>query len=736
MLRHLELVAARANEFAAAFDAGEWGELAGLWHDLGKYRPEFQQRLFGEAIQVEHAGAGAVRAYASTDHESLRDPGLALAFAIAGHHAGLANLVSSATLTPLSKRLDNNRDSLQSLRPDVPDKIWDRKVPPFPKFLLPSCPETSFDDSKRRLAFFTRMLFSALVDADSLETERFYGQQPLRQQAVFDSMQVLKDRLDEKLDRKSAEAPASVVNLVRASVLAECRASAAKPPGFFSLTVPTGGGKTLSGMSFALNHAVARDLRRVIIVVPYTTIIEQNAAVYRDFLGDHNVVEHHSNLDDFADVEQGNELAIRRRLACENWDAPLIVTTNVQFFESLFANKKSRCRKLHNIARSVVVLDEAQNLPVEFLHPVLEALRELTQNYGCTVVLSTATQPALEKRKTLPTGLENVTEIATSPIELGNQLRRVNLHWPDRDSITTYADLAEGLARRPAVLAVVHRRLDAVALARLVARRCPDEQLFHLSALMCPAHRRETIESIQQQLTLHRHDGRPCRVVSTQLVESGVDLDFPVCYRALAGLDSLAQAAGRCNREGKLAQGEFYVFQAETDPPGPTLKRAIQTTQLMLKLRGGVLDICEPTVFKEYFERFYANEELDSRHILRELSQLNFDTVGQTFRLIEDGYQKPIVIPWDPIARRRIKRLRSIDHAPFAPRQLLRSLQPYTVQVQPRQFDALRSSGALESFMDETVWVLNAALFPKAYDDQLGLIVDAEHSADVEALVV
>jgi CRISPR-associated endonuclease/helicase Cas3 len=552
-------------------------------------------------------------------------------------------------------------------------------------------------------------------------------------------MQTLRDRLDARLDHMAAGSRPTPVNALRAEVLAACRSHAADPTGIFSLTVPTGGGKTLSGMSFALSHAVAKSLRRVIVVVPYTSIIEQNAAIYRDYLGADNVVEHHSNLDDFTESDCNDEQALRRRWACENWDAPVIVTTNVQFFESLFAHKKSRCRKLHNICRSVIVLDEAQSLPIGFLQPVLDALHELATNYGSTVMLCTATQPALGRREALPEGLHPIAEIISNPSQLGDQLRRVSVHWPAADERTPYEELAGQLACHRAVLAVVHRRLDASRLTRLVQERCPGEALFHLSALMCPVHRRETIEAIRGALVTHREQGAACRVVSTQLVEAGVDLDFPVVYRALAGLDSIAQAAGRCNREGLLTRGEVFVFRAETEPPGPTLQRALGQTCSMLEVRSGDLDITDPNVFQEYFRRFYANEELDARAIRRELTQLNFATVGETFRLIEDDYQRAVVIPWDNLARKRIEKVRALDQFKFdgaERRAALRGLQPYTVQIQPRHFDALNARGALEPLLDETVWILNIQLFPNAYNDQLGLVVDDETSADAAALVV
>ncbi len=521
LVDHLWNVAKRSGEFAAGFDAGPWGYLAGLWHDLGKYLPSFQDKLRGKDVHVDHAGPGAA---AAMEHAAA---GLPLAFAIAGHHAGLANLQAQldTSLTPLMARVAREKSSWLSIRSTIPGEAWPRPIS-IPEIMSPPKAPRTADDAKRSLELWTRFLFSALVDADYLETERFYDRDRGESRGSVDSLQVLRERLDARLAGFRVD---TNVNRARAEILADCRRAASLPPGLFSLTVPTGGGKTLSGLAFSLDHAIRYDLLRVIVAIPYTSIIEQTAAIYRGVLGAENVLEHHSNLDTQSRWEQDEELEGRRRLAAENWDAPVVVTTNVQLFESLLANQPSRCRKLHNLARSVIVLDESQCLPLDMTMTIVDLLNELAVRYGTTIVLSTATQPALKERDRFP-GLRNVREIIAAPGELANRLRRVRVQWPTTLSPPeSYAEVAAQVSTHSCVLAIVHMRRDARELAGLI----PREGRFHLSALMCPAHRQQVLTEIRQRLSERRKNEsrQPLRLVATQLIEAGVDVDFPVVYR-------------------------------------------------------------------------------------------------------------------------------------------------------------------------------------------------------------
>jgi len=715
---HLRNAATLAAGFAATFDSEEWGRLAGLWHDLGKYQDEFQRRLHGESISVEHAGVGARLAF-----EEDQGRGLALAFVIAGHHSGLTNLQTADTgTTHLVKRLKRNAEPLAACRPDIPTWINECRIPVFPKFLESYGPSHNRETETLRLRteFWVRFLFSCLVDADRSDAASVGVSLGEDRRTDCATITELCHRCDDFIDTLAKSIPANrkehVLNHARADILHQCREAAKQAPGVFSLTVPTGGGKTLSGMSFALNHAEIHHLRRVIVVIPYTSIIEQNAAIYRQCLGKENVLEHHSNLDPQAERDQlGAELIRKHQLAAENWDVPVIVTTSVQFFESLFTSHPSKARKLHNIARSVIILDEVQTLPPGLLNPILDGLNQLTTNYGCSVVLSTATPPALAARERFEQGLMNVRNVISDSKALAEKLQRVTIEWPqERSSGLELPELASQLARQNRVLCVVHKRRDARELAQLLAEQT-SERVFHLSALMCPAHRLQVIREIRKQLG---SDG-PCRVVSTQLIEAGVDLDFPVVYRALAGLDSIIQVAGRCNREGLLKSGRVVVFRSMSKPPRGVPRTALDVTEVLLGECEGVIDTNDPAIFEEYFRRLYFNRTLDEKNIQANRRAFNFATVGRDFQMIEDGFTYTLVVPWED-AEERVSRLRAALEHDLPTRDCLRALQPYTVNIYEKSFAALQKAAVLEEIIPGIYFV--SPTYKELYDDRYGLI--------------
>jgi CRISPR-associated endonuclease/helicase Cas3 len=568
LARHLYDTAQLVADFASAFDSAGFGRCAGLWHDLGKNALDVQARLAQSADahieggpgsgRVDHSSAGALYAL-DTLKAGL---GLPLSFVIAGHHAGLADKVD------LDNRLAGKRDRLQAALAN-PAKVVPPAERPVPPSFLQAAPGVSAEDLKRRYELWVRMLFSCLVDADFLDTERHFQEQQFRLRGHYLSLAQLKERFDKELERRFAQALPSKVNYIRNQVRAACQAKGRGcPQGVFTLNGPTGCGKTLASMAFALEHAARHQLERIIVVLPFTSIIDQNAKVYRDFFGAENVLEHHASID-LDDPTRENPAS---RVARENWDAPIIVTTSVQLLESLLANRTSRCRKLHNVARSVLIFDEVQTLPIAHLTPILDVLKELVRAYQVTLVLSTATQPALKHRSwglgQVFLGFEKTTEIVEDVDRTFEALKRVEVKWPaDLQQPKTWDELAKEVRQEEEVLVIVHKRDDARQLAELL----PDS--IHLSALMCPKHRLQVIERIKTELEANhmrrerKELTRPLRVVSTQLVEAGVDLDFPVVYRALAGLDAIAQAAGRCNREGRLDRlGQVRVFAAPTEP--------------------------------------------------------------------------------------------------------------------------------------------------------------------------
>lgn len=714
LAEHLREVGALAAGFARHYGA-DWARLAGRWHDLGKYRVRFQNyiriasgfeadaHIQGEAGKAPHSTAGALLSC-----DRFGPAGRVLAYLIAGHHAGLADWFGG-----LEVRLgnaDSRAELCEALAENPPTELLDSGD--FKPDLQ------AIPGGKEGFALWIRMLFSALVDADFLDTERYMDPDKFAQRNAWPALEELAPLFDTHMAGLTAKAQPSPVNTLRAAILAECRTKAALAPGLFSLTVPTGGGKTLSGMAFALEHARAHGKRRVIHVIPYTSIIEQTADIFRAVFGE-AVIEHHSNAE--SDPNRENSAS---RLACENWDAPIVVTTNVQFFESLFAARTSRCRKLHSLVDSVVILDEAQLLPPEFLQPILDVLNLLTRHYGVTVVLSTATQPALSTREYFDArqnlrGLDNVREIISDPDALYQALERVQVRVPaDWHASTDWPQLSAELAAHDSVLAIVNTRKDA----RSLWEQMPPGTL-HLSALMCGAHRSQVIANIKARL----RNGVPTRVVSTQLVEAGVDVDFPVVYRAVAGLDSIAQAAGRCNREGRLVEkGKVVVFVPPKPAPPGLLRKGENACKSVLY---GITD--QPLArdrFARYFERLYHACELDAQDICGLLEvegstlAVNFKSAAEKFRLIADEDSMPIVVRYqgadgqDHSVDKWLATLRKSGPE----RWLMRKLQRYTVNLHRNQAMQLLNQGDIEEIMPGLFVQVSDWL----YNTSFGLLAD------------
>lgn len=669
---HLKEVAKLAKRFAGKFSAGELAEWIGLWHDLGKANPEFQSYLhkcIDEPDKLhrgpDHKGTGAVLANRNLEP---------LAFPVAGHHGGLMNL--SDLKTWLSER--NTSSYVQEVLQEISTQGFN--LTPSTELTPPSFIEDGFDAE-----FFIRMLFSTLVDADFLDTEDHFNPDNKAKRGNFPSLSNLWQRFENDQNKITGKSD-DQLNIIRNDVYLDCIKASELSPGFFRLTVPTGGGKTRSGMAFGLRHAITHGMGRVIFAIPYTSIIEQTADVYRDIFGKEAVLEHHSAVaydDELDNIDDGTSWA---RLASQNWDAPIIVTTTVQLFESLLSNKTSKCRKLHNIANSVIVLDEVQTLPTKLLAPILDVLRQLVNHYGVTVVFCTATQPALEDSPYLK-GIKNIKEIVNKPATLFSVMKRVNYQKPSKDEKWDWKRVAAEMSQSPQCLAIVNTKDDAMSLLSTIN----DPSALHLSTLLCGAHRRDVLGKIRKLLD----EGKPCRLVSTQVVEAGVDLDFPLVLRAIGPLDRVVQAAGRCNRNGKMEErGRVVVFNpADAKIPSGDYRTGTDTAFSLANLEG--FDFHDPKIYETYFKRLYQAVNTDAKRIQESRNNFNYKDVGEKFKIIDDESISVIVRykGLDNEKNEADKILSSIKYMP--PSVAFRKLQPYLVNVKQYKFRQFQLDGLI-----------------------------------------
>ena len=680
---HLLGVAVRARGFAEKFGAGDHAYRTGLLHDIGKYAPDVQRRMADpeHVDRVNHTSAGAIAAQQMMD--------LYAAFAIAGHHGGLSDLGARTSLPSEGTLWGKLKYKPQDC------SAYRREIEPD----LSAEPPAWIGQDALAGSFYTRMLFSCLVDADFLDTEAFMRGDALRREGG-DSMRALLGKLDAYV---APWFPAtSEINARRCAILKRCREMGAGPKGLYTLTVPTGGGKTVSSLAFALRHAAEHGCARVIYVVPYMSIIEQNAAKFAQILGEENVLEHHSGVEyDEDDLDDTAALrAMQKRLATENWDAPVVVTTAVQFFESLYAASTSRCRKLHSIANSVIVLDEAQMLPLDYLMPCVYAIAELVRHYNATAVLCTATQPALDGlfRQCAPE--LRITEIMEQPQALYEFFRRVTFR---QEGELDGGALAQQIAKERQALCIVNTKKRA----QDVFDSLPEDGRFHLSTLMTPNDRSEVIRTIRARLAA----GQVCRVVSTSLIEAGVDVDFPSVWREKAGLDSILQAAGRCNREGSRGRTEsvVHIFTTGDRPPRQFVK-PLQATDYALQEENALDSLRAIELYSRCLIQ-QKGEFIDSREILKSCENFNFRKAADDFRLI-DADTVPVYIP----TAHNEALLQALRKGDFTAKTV-RRLQKDSVNVYRDQAQRLLGAGKVQQTEDGFLILADAG----SYDPERGL---------------
>ena len=694
---HLHKVSRLAEKFASEFGERIAGKTVGLYHDIGKYSEQFQKYIRGTSNKrVDHSTAGARELF--NIKNSLN---LTAAFCVAGHHCGLQNIGN----------------------PKIPDvttfftRVKEKAIPNFDAYKKEIEAPSANNDSELlpiilkdhfAVMFYTRMLFSCLVDADFLDTENFMYDEKSRR-GKFTELETLKIFFDkyikENFLNENNARHNEPINQRRRKILSECiRNGENFTENLLSLTVSTGGGKTVSSMAFALHNAIKNGRRRIIYVIPYTNIIEQTAQIFSNIFGSENVIEH-NGVADYDDTESEEENI--KRLATENWDAPIIVTTNVQFFESLFSNRTSKCRKLHNIANSVIIFDEAQIIPTEFLKPCVAAIGELTKHYKCTAVLCTATQPSLEK---LFDG-QSVKEICSEVEENYNFFRRTIIKvLPEKIS---YDELSARLKENRQVLCVVNKKRTA---GKIFENLKDDENIFYLSTNLCPVHRTQILQKIKRCLA----ENQPCHVISTSLIEAGVDLDFPCVYRETSGLDSIIQSSGRCNREGKYSTTESfaYVFQLENEKPLRNQSLRINSTNLVCEKYFSKID--SPKAIKYYFDTLHKweGDTLDKNEILKKLCrELKFKETAEKFKLINEQ-TKSVFIPYDESAGEIGQKILSGNTS----RALMRKAGKYIVNVYEDFHKKLLASKKIEPADEFLAVLVDSSL----YDSRVGLKQEVE----------
>ena len=717
------------------------GELLAVLHDAGKAQSAFQNYILGKSEQkAPHSAAGALLATKLLPSHSKGYPlkrtriAQLLAYAISGHHRGLydyGELENKLKDIDTKDRCKKAEGALSELMSEVQNWVKEHgaKTEAYLRKLA------SRVEEEEQAQALIRLLFSCLVDADFLDTEAFMDEErkERRHEATsgYAPLETLRDRLTEHMEGFSTEGK---INEARRAFLNQCRAhgrTCAK--GYYSLFLPTGGGKTLSSMTWALETALKHKAQRIIYVIPYTSIITQTAGIFREIFGEENVLEHHSDITfSGGEASQETERYERTRLLAENWDAPIIVTTNVQFFESLFSHKVSRSRKVHSIANSVVVFDEVQMFPTEFLHPMLRLLEDLRCIYHTQLLFCSATLPPFDKDHS--SSFKKVNDFhqlseAIQPIvpedpERFKVFDRVVYHLEEKEYTTK--ELAEKLAQHDSALCIVNSRRDASQLYQALLEEGKEAQdVIHLSRNMCSAHLKERITEIRHRLKA----GIPTIVISTQLIEAGVDIDLPIVYRAMSGLDSIIQAGGRCNREGKQpAPGKVYVFSlSDGGKAFDAIAQGQNATRFLLDNDKEHTRSSMPLeLIEAYYDRYYASiKSFDEKNIKEDLYseecedwEFDFEKASIKFKLIEDvGCE--LFVPYGrgkELLEGLQKQTLYLNH------RTMRELQQYHVSVHDKEYKELKEARLLSKIIvDRETGKSILVLEPQGYDEAVGV---------------
>ncbi|MEG2380384.1 MAG: CRISPR-associated helicase Cas3' [Oscillospiraceae bacterium] len=696
VFEHLTETAKLSKKFGESFGEGELAEQIGLLHDIGKYSKEFQKRIMENGPKVDHSTAGAMECKKNNMPEA--------ALCVAGHHTGIPDFGGKGDSTQ-AKSLIGRLKRMQN------------KIPDYSKF----SEEIRLTPQKNRafknrfeLSFYVRMLYSCLVDADFLDTERAMCEKEIVR-GNYDNLETLLSKLEENIEPWLNAKNEKILNKKRTEILKNCLNCGNGERGMYTLTVPTGGGKTISSLAFALKHAVKHGCSRIVYVIPYTSIIEQTAKIFRDILGKENVLEHHSNID-FDDLKD-DEIVARLKLSTENWDAPIIVTTNVQFFESLYANKSSACRKLHNLANSVIIFDEAQMIPLPYLKPCVSAIELLVKNYGATAILCTATQPSLQKFFSDDC---KITEICPDVEDLYEFFKRTTIK---HIGTKTLEEVAVLMTEHNQVLSIVNTKKDAKELYM----KLPEDERIHLSNFMTPSHKMLMLKEIRNRLK----DGKACRVVSTSLIEAGVDVDFPCVFREEAGLDSVVQAAGRCNREGDptLGKKEVYVFESEAKPPN-IIEKNVSIFHEVMEMFD---DLSSLEAIKAYFDGIHELSKygngVDKNGVIKAFNEgidgcsLPFEQVASKFRLIDD-ITKSVLIPIGDEAESLTNAIENALKNGDTIGGYLRKASKYMVNIYDSEYKRLCNKNVILPIGDKKDLAVLACL--DYYSDETGLITEID----------